>query len=229
MTDYTCSVEECARPVKARGWCGAHYHQWNKYGDPLYRAPKPQPKICTVDGCESKQHSHGMCGKHRLRLVRHSSTSIDTPRYSDPEKSWAKRLTQAGDCLELLGAKSDKGYSYITVDKKRQLAHRYAWERANGPIPEGMVIDHVCHNRACVNAEHLRPVTNTENVRYRIGANRNSSTGVRNVHRNKWGFQVIVAPDGEAIHFGTYPTLDEAARVAERERNNLFGEFSGGQ
>lgn len=44
------------------------------------------------------------------------------------------------------------------------LAHRYAWERANGPIPAGLVVDHKCRTRSCVNVDHLRVVTRTENV-----------------------------------------------------------------
>jgi hypothetical protein len=45
------------------------------------------------------------------------------------------------------------------------LAHRLAWKLANGPIPDGLQIDHVCRNRACINADHLEAVTASENVR----------------------------------------------------------------
>lgn len=34
MNDATCSIVECARPVKHRGWCGMHYQRWVKHGDP---------------------------------------------------------------------------------------------------------------------------------------------------------------------------------------------------
>jgi hypothetical protein len=51
-------------------------------------------------------------------------------------------------------------------------AHRYAWEQKHGPIPAGLVVDHRCRNRACINLDHLRIVTrhvsNTENI---VGAN----------------------------------------------------------
>lgn len=45
------------------------------------------------------------------------------------------------------------------------LVHRLAWELANGPIPKGLQIDHLCHNRACINVAHMEVVTPSENVR----------------------------------------------------------------
>ena len=45
--------------------------------------------------------------------------------------------------------------------------HRWAWEQANGPIPEGHEVDHLCNMPFCVNPAHLEPVTPTENQRRR--------------------------------------------------------------
>lgn len=50
-----------------------------------------------------------------------------------------------------------------------EYAHRLAYERAFGPIPTGMQIDHLCRVRECVNPDHLEVVSHTENVRRGIG------------------------------------------------------------
>lgn len=44
-------------------------------------------------------------------------------------------------------------------------AHRYAYMVLVGPLPEGLVLDHLCKNPICVNPSHLEPVTQSENAR----------------------------------------------------------------
>lgn len=44
-------------------------------------------------------------------------------------------------------------------------AHRVAYEIVKGPIPDGMVIDHLCMIKNCVNPDHLEAVTQSENMR----------------------------------------------------------------
>jgi hypothetical protein len=43
-------------------------------------------------------------------------------------------------------------------------AHRWIYRRVVGPIPDGMVIDHLCRNKSCVNPDHLEPVTHSVNL-----------------------------------------------------------------
>lgn len=55
------------------------------------------------------------------------------------------------------------GYGRISDGGKVKTAHRVMYELSVGPIPEGLVMDHLCHVRACVNPEHLRVVTKRQN------------------------------------------------------------------
>lgn len=48
--------------------------------------------------------------------------------------------------------------------RKRTLkAHRVAYTALNGPIPDGLTIDHLCFTRNCINPSHMEPVTLEEN------------------------------------------------------------------
>ncbi len=55
------------------------------------------------------------------------------------------------------------GYVMFCCHGKRVLAHIYMWVKANGPVPRGMEIDHLCRNRNCCNPDHVEPVTRMVN------------------------------------------------------------------
>jgi len=67
-------------------------------------------------------------------------------------------------CWEWQASGWANGYGAFCVNGKNTTAHRAAWEIHNGPIPDGLHIDHICKNRRCVNPDHLRAVTPRDNV-----------------------------------------------------------------
>jgi hypothetical protein len=81
-------------------------------------------------------------------------------------------------CVLYTGYITGGGYGQISVNGTQKLAHRAVYELTVGPIPEGMELDHTCHNRdascmggttclhrRCINVDHLEPVTGAENTR----------------------------------------------------------------
>lgn len=183
--------------------------------------------LCSITGCGRESSARGWCSAHYKRWRRNGHPEA-YKAYPDATMALDARTVSEGDCLVWTGAKNAQGYGVTGRRAGSRLAHRHAWERENGPIPEGMHVDHICHNPACVKVPHLRLATFATNAYNRAGQQSNhKSTGVRNVYPNKKGFMVRVVKGGENHYGGTWPTVEEAARVASRMRAELFGEFAG--
>lgn len=87
-------------------------------------------------------------------------------RYLSPDDRFLMRVEvdEITGCHQWVGGKARWGYGALLVNGHKILAHRYAWQRVNGPIPKGMQIDHLCKNTSCVNPAHLEVVTGLENI-----------------------------------------------------------------
>jgi hypothetical protein len=77
-------------------------------------------------------------------------------------EQWIERN---GDCWEWTRWNTSKGYGKIGLDGKIYRVHRLALQVVNGPILDGLVVDHLCRNPRCFNPKHLEAVTQKVNAR----------------------------------------------------------------
>ena len=71
---------------------------------------------------------------------------------------------ELGPCWIWTGSAASQGYGQFSVGSVVWSAHRFACELAHGPIPRGLVVDHLCFARRCVNPGHLEAVTEQVNI-----------------------------------------------------------------
>ena len=129
-------------------------------------------RTCSLDGCERKHEAHGWCKMHLKRWQLHGDPGHVT-RPSPEERFWAKVDKDGplptwapflGPCWLWTASVTGPGYGKFYVDGRLTPSHRWSYEQMVGPIPAGLVLDHLCRVRRCCNPAHLEPVTHRENL-----------------------------------------------------------------
>lgn len=151
--------------------------------------PNPNPKSCSIEGCENKSRSKGYCRMHYNRLW---SKNLDmrpaliTRRGMATEDRFYNqiRISDNGCWIWIGTTLKSSGYGIfhvINAQGKWQnvLAHLWSYKHFGGRIPEGFEIHHQCTNVSCVNPEHLETVTKPQHM---MKSNWASSTNARKTH-----------------------------------------------
>lgn len=143
------------------------------------------------------------------------------------QRFWAK-VHKTDTCWNWT-AFTNRGYGTFQFEGKSVLAHRFAYKAVVGEIPKGMQVDHKCHNRRCVNPDHLRLATPKQNNENHRGEPRPGNTsGVRGVSwrssTQRWVAQV--RHNGQMVYARTFRNLEdaEAAVIAKRNQFHTFND-----
>jgi hypothetical protein len=145
-------------------------------------------KKCCVDGCEREAFSQGgrwnsredaittkYCRKHLSWLRKYGSTEMPRHAHGTVEQRFWKFVDKTESCWLWNSGKNAKGYGVMqaTPEKgqkrgKMLLAHRISYELHHGKLEKGDYVLHSCDNPPCVNPDHLRKGTQSENIREAI-------------------------------------------------------------
>jgi len=85
------------------------------------------------------------------------------PSTKTPYERFLPKVNKTKSCWNWVGWRNPAGYGQFRNNGKKIPSHRWSYEYFVGPIPRGLVIDHLCRNPSCVNPRHLEPVTIGEN------------------------------------------------------------------
>lgn len=188
-------------------------------------------RTCSL--CDAPYYGRGWCRSHYDRWRSHGDPTHIPTRLTHEQRFWTKVRKTEG-CWLWQGP-SRNGYGLFacwdgTVSRATG-AHRYSYQLARGPIPDDLVIDHLCRTPLCVNPDHLEPVSRGENVLRGIGS---AARNLRKTHCvkghefteentrvNKRGHRACRACDREAANRrlaekGRQPVSDSAKKALKR-------------
>ena len=142
---------------------------------------------------------------------------------------WANTVPPISDndCWLWKLALNSAGYGYIGVGKERIGVHRFSYTLLIGAIPEGFVLDHICHVKHCINPKHLRLATQTENLinSFKTRANKSGFKGVSWCENaKKW--RAFIKIDGKNKHLGLFLTPELAHESYCKKAIEVYGEFA---
>lgn len=139
------------------------------------------------------------------------STTVGIVINEEIKSRFERKAVRGENCWDWVGSKDVYGYGYVSYFFKKLKAHRVSYEIYKGEIPQGLVLDHLCRNRSCVNPDHVEPVTIGENVR------RGYHLGDECLH----GHKMTTENTGLRKAYGkTYPFCKECRKRTKRKKRS---------
>jgi hypothetical protein len=93
-----------------------------------------------------------------VRFVNGHQRRLTAPAWIEEDRGYET------PCWVWQRAMYDSGYGAMAFQGRMHNAHRGVYLRFIGPIPDDLQLDHLCRVRACVNPDHMEPVTNAVNI-----------------------------------------------------------------
>lgn len=162
-----------------------------------------------------------------LLKAAHALVGLDKLEYVDGGLFWKCKSVRRNFGKRAGRIKRDhygKPYRQLKVDGKGMYEHRAVWQKFNGEIPKGMVIDHIDGDSLNNRIENLRCVTHKDNNRSKMRRGRGSKSGYTGVtfdkSASKWKAHVEV--DGKHKNLGLYRCVTAAACV-RKAANRKYG------
>lgn len=142
-------------------------------------------RICAAPDCGQPRKYVVYCGKHYFRMWRHGNLDGIAP-HDPPDVRFDRKVKWSDSgCWLWTGHLTAAGYGRFPLEHGTPplYAHRYAYERAHGPIPPGLVVMHSCDNPPCVNPAHLSAGTQRDNVLDMMQKGRGNPGGIKGRRR----------------------------------------------
>jgi len=134
------------------------------------------------------------------------------------------KVDTSGDCWIWKAGIAKDGYGRFFYQGRNHCAHRISHILFNGPIADGLEVDHMCHTTRCVNPKHLRAVTHKQNKENLSRPHTNSRSGIRGVSWDSLNqlWRADLKHNWKTVYVGSFASIADAEAAVIEKRNELF-------